>query len=289
MNPGRKAIPVQSQPSPHEPAETSRDPEEAHGILARSQQIIKDGPAILYTCETSGDYACTWVTDNLTSLLGYSPSDFLENARFWREHIHEDDEPRVFGELPRLFELGFQVHEYRFRHKDGTYRWMHDHSRLITGENGRPVEIVGCWSDITERKETQEAWWRKQEDLIAREEYRRAEQKFGALLNLVPDGILAARVDGTIEFVNAQTEKMFGYSRDELLGGVVEKLVPESSRKLHRRMRAAFLKHPSQRIMGNGAALRGRRKDGSEFPVHIALSTIMSGGQPLIVAMILEA
>jgi PAS domain S-box-containing protein len=287
-------MPVQSQSAPRNPADKSRDPEEPHGILGRSQQIIKDGPAILYACETSGDYDCTWVTDNLTSLLGYRPSDFLENPRFWREHIHEDDEPRIFGELPRLFELGFHVHEYRFRHKDGTYRWMHDHLRLMTDENGRPVEIVGCWSDITQPKEAQENWLRKQEDLIAREEYRRAEQEFGALLDLVPDGILAARVDGTIELVNAQTEKMFetekmfGYGRGELIGSVVEKLVPASSRQIHRRMRAAYLKRPSQRVMGKGPVMQGRRKDGSEFPVHIVLSTIMSGGHPLTVAMILE-
>jgi len=81
---------------------------------------------------------------------------------------------------------------------------------------------------------------------------------------------------------NAQAEKLFGYSRKELLGRPVEMLVPERFRGQHAAHRERFSASPEVRVMSAGRELFGRRKDGSEFPVEIALSPVQPGTRPLV-------
>src|SRR2546422_1183060 len=109
----------------------------------RLKTLLDAGPTIIYTCKPSSDYPATFVSDNVTSRLGYEAREFLEDPKFWRKHIHPEDAPRVLAELSGLLERGFHVNEYRFLHKDGTYRWMYDELRLLLDETGHPVEVVG--------------------------------------------------------------------------------------------------------------------------------------------------
>jgi len=100
--------------------------------------------------------------------------------------------------------------------------------------------------------------------------------RFRDLLEAAPNAIFEVEHDGTIVLLNAAAEQMFGYAREELLGQIIEVLVPESLRHRHRENRGDYAEHPVTRPMGIGLELFARRKDGGQFPVEISLSPTRS-------------
>jgi PAS domain S-box-containing protein len=103
-------------------------------------------------------------------------------------------------------------------------------------------------------------------------ELQRVETQFRMLLEAAPDAVVIVDETGDIVLVNEQTEKTFGYTRQELLGQPVEILVPERFRTQHLTHRGTYAQCPRTRTMGASVELYGRRRDGSEFPAEISLS-----------------
>ncbi len=107
-------------------------------------------------------------------------------------------------------------------------------------------------------------------------------RQFGDLLESAPDAMVIVDGSGKIVLVNAQTERLFGYTREELLTHTVETLIPQRYRDRHIGHRGGYFEAPRTRGMGTGLELYGLRKDGSEFPVEISLSPFQTDHGTLV-------
>src|SRR5580698_5261715 len=107
-----------------------------------------------------------------------------------------------------------------------------------------------------------------------------------SILEAIPDAVAAVNQHGVIIQVNSQTEALFGYTRDELIGQRVEMLVPDRQRGQHHAHREHFHQQPKIRRMGSGLDLCGRRRDGAEFPVEISLSPVATADGTMVLSVI---
>jgi len=109
---------------------------------------------------------------------------------------------------------------------------------------------------------------------------------FGVLFEAMPDALVGVDREGVIRFVNHRAEELFGYDRDDLLGQLVETLLPESLRMVHQGRREGYLADPRTRSMGTGPQFVGVRRDGTEFPVDVGLSHVQTGDGLLVIAAV---
>ncbi len=189
-------------------------------------------------------------------IKGYRAEEIIGQhfSRFYTEEEVEEGWPWHELEVARA-EGRFEEEGWRVR-KDGSRFWAGVAITALRDEAGNLKGFSKISHDLTGR--------------------RRAEEKFRGLLESAPDAIVIVDAKGKIALVNTQTEKLFGYGREELLGQPVEVLVPEPMRAKHVQQRNGYLAKPVVRPMGLGLNLHGVRKDGSQFPVEISLSPLES-------------
>lgn len=111
---------------------------------------------------------------------------------------------------------------------------------------------------------------------------------FDKVVEAAPNAMIMIDVKGHILLVNLQTEKLFGYPREELIGNLIETLVPERFRASHPDLRTSFFRTPQVRAMGAGRELFGRHKNGTEIPIEIGLNPLEIEGQTYVLASIID-
>lgn len=126
----------------------------AQGRLAH---LLVSSRVVIFSLEPRGNYRRTFISENVRDFIGYEAHECLADPDFWSRRVHPDDQDRVMARFPSLFDAGYLTQEYRFRLRDGSYRWVCSDLQLVHDENGEALEIVGSWSDISERKDAEVA------------------------------------------------------------------------------------------------------------------------------------
>jgi PAS domain S-box-containing protein len=171
-----------------------------------------------------------------------------------------------FGEesemLRQTLRSGFATYESLRRCKDGSLVYVDITSKSICDAQGKVKFVLSSKKDVTDLKVLRDA--------------KLVEARFRDLLESTPDGIVIVNPTGRIVLANSQAENLFGYTRGELRGEPVETLLPDRFRTGHVAHRSNYFAQPRTRTMGANLELYGRRKNGSEFPVEISLSPLMT-------------
>jgi two-component system sensor kinase FixL len=232
---------------------------------ARFRTVANAAPVMIWMSGT--DKLCHFFNKGWLDFRGRTLEQELGNG--WAEGVHPDDLAGCLKNYSESFDVRrpFTL-EYRLLRHDGEYRWVSDNGVPRYDSDRDFLGYIGSCVDLTERK--------------------RADEKFRLAVEASPNGIVLVEQQGRIVLVNAQTERLFGYSREELIGHPVELLLPERLRSAHPGSRAGFLAAPQARAMGAGRELFALRKDGTQFPVEIGLSPIQSAEGLLVLTAIVD-
>ncbi|WOD36987.1 PAS domain S-box protein [Nodosilinea sp. E11] len=205
----------------------------------RLQWVINTSPATTYSCEAVHPYSCTYISQSIETVLGYTADEFKAEPDFWEQRLHPDDASGVFAAIPKLFEQGKLQHDYRIRHRDGHYVWIRDELVLSRDTQGLPQEVVGYFTNISKQKRFDVE--RKQAEQRIEQECQRIAEKNGRfretlkaqaatyrhLFNCNPQPMWVYDLE-TLSFlaVNDAAIAKYGYARAEFLAMTIADIRP---------------------------------------------------------------
>ncbi|MBK6973086.1 MAG: PAS domain S-box protein [Sterolibacteriaceae bacterium] len=171
----------------------------------RLQHLSEASPTILYSLQPcDGMLLPIEVSDNVARILGYAPAEALESG-WWFAGLHPEDREAATAASGRVLTGEHVVHEYRFAHRDGGYLWFRDEMRLTWDTAGRPKEVVGAWTDITERKSFELG-------------LERERNFFETLIRTLPDLVWLKDPQSTYIMCNSRFARMYGVPEDGIRG-----------------------------------------------------------------------
>lgn len=213
-------------------------------------------------------------------ITGYQSNEII-GAHFRGMYTSEDLEKEVpITALEEARQGGKSRHEGWHIRKDGSRFWGNIEITALHDDHRNVIGFVKICRDYTDRKLAEDELQSHAQKL------EKLEDKFRSLLESAPDAMVIVDETGVIQLVNAQTESMFGYSREDLIGKTVELLMPDRYEKAHYGHRYHFFTSPKVRQMGEGFELFGKKSSGQEFPVEISLSPLETDEGRLVSAAI---
>jgi len=169
--------------------------------LKHLEMLIDTSSVIVFNAAATEEMKPIYVSKNITAILGYTADEWADKS-FWIKNVHPDDLPLLMNARPNLYNTGAADYEFRFRHKNGCWKWMHATLKMIYGEEGEPKEIVGSWIDITGHKQAQEA-------------IRKSEERF-YLASQATGNVIYEWDPATNEiWISDMVFKLYGYTRPE--------------------------------------------------------------------------
>jgi|GEM_PF-758732 len=223
---------------------------------ARLKELVLHSPAVIYTTSLEGDWKTLQVSDNVENLLGYTASQILDEDGFWEQHIHLEDRSWVQVEKGKIAEEKRITCNYRMIHKDGKYRWIRDDMQLVLQKEGRQVNLVGSWVDVTKQIEAERARSSTQD-------------RYLGLYESMMDAFVRVDMSGKIIEFNQSYVDMLGYLPEELLQLTYIDLTPP---KWHA-MEAEIVNHQIIPLGFSDVYEKEYiRKDGTIFSVNLRIS-----------------
>ncbi len=247
--------------------ERTRGEEALRTAEQRLHHVVSSSPAVLYSLRPQGErLTLEWMSENVEAVLGYTAEEVLA-ADWWLSLLHPEDRYRVLADIATISIPGYVQHEYRFRGKDGGYRWLRAEIRLLRDASGTPVEAVGSWSDVTARKEAE---LRLQE----------SEEQYRILFDSNPQPMwVYDRETFAFLAVNDAALRHYGYTRDEFLAMTVLDIRPPDEVTAFKSEYAAYRANHGGAPFYSTHPFRHRKKDGTVIEVDIAASSIVFGGR----------
>jgi two-component system, cell cycle sensor histidine kinase and response regulator CckA len=244
--------------------------EELRLMHEKLRHLLAHSPAVIYTLKLRGQNVVpVVVSDNIERLLGINAAESA-SYDWWRESLHPEDRDRVLATFAEGLTNGGYSGEYRIRHKDGTYRWVEDNNRVILDASGQPRQTVGVWTDITERREAEEAM-------------RESEHKHRHLFESLSDAaFLVDAESGLVLETNHQAEVLFDLTRGQIIGMNLSQFHRIGTPEDHRQRLAAYVANAAP----TNYETEFVRKDKIVVPVHVSSVPITLHGQKLILALL---
>jgi len=236
-----------------------------HGSRELLAAVVADSDDAIYTKSLDGQVT-TW-NKGAERLFGYTADEMI-GANITK--IFAPDVAHEAELLRRRIRLGERV----------------SHLDVIrVSKSGQIVEVSLTLSPLFDEKGNLAGFSGIEREIGQK---RRSEERFRQVVEAAPTALIVTDSNGMLRMVNSQTEKLFGYSRSELLGSSLEMLVPQRFRVNHHKLREHYSENPGLRAMGAGRDLFGVRKDGTEIPMEIGLSKIETEEGPCVLASLID-
>jgi PAS domain S-box-containing protein len=141
--------------------ERKRIEEDLRAAREQLEYVVSSNPAAILLGKSfpdGSDFMATYISQSVASLLGFEAEELIgqSGAELWETRIPPEDLRQYRAQIPLLWKDGHQTFQYRFLHKDGTYRWIREEEKVIRDSEGQVRDVIGYWTDITERKRLEE-------------------------------------------------------------------------------------------------------------------------------------